>query len=70
MKAIRGSKIINLNGMSEINLNKESSNYVNQEPNYVNQQSVYINQSKNETSCYAALQDGGWTKNDYQHLQG
>ena len=49
---------------------KELSNYVNQQPNYVNQSPIYINQSKNETSCYAALQDGGWTKNDYQHLQG
>ena len=49
---------------------KELSNYVNQQQNYVNQSSICINQSKNETSCYAALQDNAWTKNDYQHLQG
>ena len=49
---------------------KELSNYVNQQTNYVNQSSIYINQSKNESSCYAALQDGVWTKSDYQQLQG
>ena len=55
--------------MRETDLDNESSNYVNQQRNYVNQPSFYINQSNNETSCYAALKGGEWTKNDYQHLQ-
>ena len=55
--------------MKETDLDNESSNYVNPQRNYVYQPSFYINQSNNETSCYAALKGGEWTKNDYQHLQ-
>ena len=62
MKAIPASKFTSLNSMKETDLDSESSNYVNQP-------SFYINQSNNETSSYAALKGGEWTKNDYQHLQ-
>ena len=55
--------------MRETDLDRESSDYVNQQRYYVNQPSFYIHQSNNETSCYAALKGGEWTKNDYQHLQ-
>lgn len=55
------------NGMD---LHNQTSNYVNQEPNYGNQSCFYINHLDVKTNCYAALQDGGWTRNDYQHLQG
>ena len=69
MKSTPASKFTNLNSMRETDLDNESSNYVNQQRNYVNQPSFYINRSNNETSCYAALKGGEWTKNDYQHLQ-
>ena len=53
-----------------MDLDNQTSNCVNQQRNYVNQPLFYIDHAKSETSHYAALQDGGWTKNDYQHLKG
>ena len=49
-----------------MDLDNQTSNCLNQEPNYVHQPSFYINRANSDS----ALQDGGWTKNDYQHLQG
>ena len=56
--------------MNESDLDKQASNNLNQQSNYANKPSFYVNQSNIETSCYAVLQDGGWTKSDYQQLQG
>ena len=55
--------------MNQTDLDSQKSNYINQQPNYANQPSFHRTQSDNETNCYAALQDGDWTKNDYQPLQ-
>lgn len=52
--------------MNERDLDNQTSNFVNQKPSYVNQSSFYVNQ----TNSVFALQDGGWTSNDYQNLQG
>ena len=49
-----------------MDLDNETSKYVNLQPNYVHQRSFYINHANSES----ALQYGGWTKIDYQHLQG
>ena len=70
MKAIPASKLNNLNDENETDLSKQTSSYVNQQRNYTDQSAFYINHANIETNCYAALQDGGWTKNDYQELQG
>ena len=55
--------------MNKMDLDSQTSNCVNQQQNHVNQP-FYINHANSEYSHYAALQDGGWAKNDYQHLQG
>ena len=52
--------------MNERDLDNQTSNFVNQKPSYVNQSSFYVNQ----TNSVFELQDGGWTSNDYQNLQG
>ena len=56
--------------MNESDPNNQASNNLNQQSNYANQPLFYVNQSNVETSSYAALQEGGWTKSDYQQLQG
>lgn len=53
-----------------MDLDKQTSNSVNQRENYANQPLFYSNHANNESSHYAALHDGGWTRNDYQYLQG
>lgn len=52
-----------------MDLYKQTSNCVNQRGSYVNQPLFYINLANSETSPYAALEDVGWTKNDYQHIK-
>ena len=69
MKTISDPKFTSLRGMNQTDLDSQTSNYINQQPNYANQPSFHRTQSDNETNCYAALQDGDWTKNDYQPLQ-
>ena len=56
--------------MNKTDLDKQTSNSVNQRENYANQPLFYINHANSESSHYAGLHDDGWTKNDYQHLQG
>ena len=70
INAIPTSKFTNLKNMNERDLENQVSNNLNWKGNYANQPSLYVNQSNIESSCYTVLQDGGWTKNDYQHLQG
>ena len=53
-----------------MDLDKGTSNHVNQQQNYVNQPLFYVNHANIENCHYVTLQDGGWTKNDYQNLQG
>ena len=55
--------------MYKIDLHNQESNCVNQRRKYVNQPLFYINLANSETSPYAALEDVGWTKNDYQHIK-
>ena len=55
------------NGMD---LDNQTSYYVNQQPNYANRSCFYINHSNSKTNCYAAPQDVGWTRKNYQQLQG
>lgn len=56
--------------MNETDLHKQTSNYVNQQQNYTDQSTSYLNHTNTEANCYAALQDDGQTKNNYQHLLG
>ena len=53
-----------------MDLDKGISNHANQQQNYVNQPLFYVNYTNSENCYYATLRDGGWTKNDYQNLQG
>ena len=66
MKPRPASKFTNLKNMNERNLDNQTSNVLNQQPSYVHQPSFCINHTKN----YSSLQDGGWIKNEYRHLQG
>ena len=43
---------------------------MNQQQNRANQTSDYVNQANVASNNYTALQESGWTKNDYQKLQG
>ena len=56
--------------MNKMDLDNQTSNCGNQQKNHVNPPLFDINHANSKASYYAALQDGGWTKNDYQHLQG
>ena len=69
MKAISDPKFTNLHGMDQTDIDNQTSNYMNQQPKYANQSPFHRNQSDNKNNCYAALQDGGWTKNNYQPLK-
>ena len=70
MKPEPASELINMCETNGIDLDNQASHYVNHQPNYGNRSCLYMNHSNSETNCYAALQDGGWTRNNYQHLQG
>ena len=52
-----------------MDLYKQRSTCVNLRGSYVNQPLFYINHANSENSHYDAIQDSGWTRNDYQHLQ-
>ena len=70
MNAKPASNLINMCKTNGINLDNQTSHYVNQQPNYANRSCFYINHSNSETNFYAAHQDIGRTRNDYQYLQG
>ena len=70
IRARSASKSTDLKSMNKMDLDNQTSNRVNQRENYANQPLFYINHANSESIHYAALHDGGWTKNDYQYLQG
>ena len=56
--------------INKMDFDNGTSSYVNQQQNYVNQPLSYVNYANSENCHYATLLDGGWTKNDYQNIQG
>ena len=48
-----------------MDLDKGTSNHLNQQQNYVNQALFDINYANIENCHYATLRDVGWTNNDY-----
>ena len=53
-----------------MDLDKGTSNDLNQQQNYVNQPLFLVNYANIENCHYHTLRDIGWTENDYQNLQG
>ena len=70
MKTIPTSELTNLNDVNEMDLDKKTSNCVKRQENYTDQSIFYLNHTNTEANCYAAFQDNGRTKNNYQHLLG
>ena len=66
MNAKPASNFINMCKTNGMNLDNQTSHYVNQQPNHANRSCFYINHSNSKTNCYAVPQGIGWTRDDYQ----